>query len=172
VRSNGICAEPDPPDDESVRSLSGIRYIETGIEWGWLVMGGGALVFGILSFFYYQTVLISVCDIAAGIYLCSLSRRQVEMSSQSIVMRNGLSRRLIELGDVVSCRATWDEHGQRPRGITRQQWHQFSWNTGRCLEITTKQGHIYRFGMIRPTYMCSLIESMIGEDTPMARKDE
>lgn len=159
-----VAPEPDPPDDESVRTQSGICYLETGIEWGWLVMGGGALVFGILSVFYCQTALISVCNIAAGIYLCSLSRRQVEINSRGILMRSGLIRRRIEPAEVASCRATWDENGQRPRSMSRREWHQFSWNTGRCLEITTKQGHIYRFGMQRPKYVCGLIESIIGKD--------
>lgn len=153
--------EPDPPPSTEVCSDGGFRYVETGMEWEWMIFGAGALTAGIADAAHGWLTDGSVW-VLAGALLCSMSRRKVEASSHCVAMWNGLYKRQIALSDAALCRAVPDYNGQRPREISRRKWHQISWNTGRCLEITTKQGEIYRFGMLRPQYACSLIESVIG----------
>ncbi|MDO8586412.1 MAG: hypothetical protein Q7T82_05175 [Armatimonadota bacterium] len=161
-------AEPDPPPPTMVYTDDSFRYVETGLEWEWAILGAGVFALGIGATAYGGITLSGVLSAVAGVFFCSLSRRRLETSSHRVVMWNGLYRVQVALADAASCKATSDENGQRPSETSRKKWHQFSWNTGRCLEIATKQGHIYRFGMIRPQYARSLIESVIdvGKSDP------
>lgn len=162
TRPHAPNGEPEPaPPGNPITSGGAFEYVEGSVDWS-LTLGGPLMA-----------VIWAVCAqtsvggyIAAGVVaiLCVLfGRGQVRLTDRMLRSSRGSMRQSVALSDVQSVQVVTHEMMQwRPKGVPRRQWHMMGSPYPCALEITTKQGHIYRFGMQRPKYVCGLIESIVG----------
>jgi hypothetical protein len=154
---------PEPPPElDHTGSSKPLNYVEHETDWWTVGPAIGLVALSAVPSFYGVGQYLILFGLGGGAFLAWFGRRTLILTGETIRFSLGSIRRRIALSDVVSWQSTYHEAWSRcPSGIDRKKWHVFS-ASGPCLEITTKQGHIYRFGMIRPGYVCRVIESVIG----------
>jgi hypothetical protein len=165
--------EPAPPSPISLRDAESVRYEELWKDWrtnGFTL--AIAVLYGVPMAFikeWYPAAIVGAGTIVLFIWL---TKGRLILTGRQLTSSLGPIRKSVAISDVSSARVVpWDESLSRPKDFPRGQWHALAATGHRLLEITTKQGHIYRFGMQRPKYVCGLIESMIGASSDTTDAD-
>lgn len=156
---------PEPP-------LSGYAvhgcYRETAIDWWTLI---GALF---LLAFALTPIVASLCPrneatvcLLVGIpgtgLLVSLSVRVLRVTTQTLIYWLGPFRIRLPLSEMKSCMPGRRDEEKKPRGMKRTTWRK---RGERCVDITMKNGRVYRLGTLRPSHICELIQQALKDLPP------
>ena len=129
------------------------------LDWGVI----GLYFLALLGLRYGESPRMAAIAVLAVSPILAACRRVVTMTNEAIALSAGIIRKRILFAEIASCRVTrYEPFAKLPPGMTRWRRMEALIMSNRCLEITTKDGKVYLFGMVRPSYAAGLIESAIN----------
>ena len=162
---------PEPPLPAD--AANGQRYREATIDWPMLpsitILCGLLVVCVSASITSYAQgehltvgalVRIVVC-VAGACLVASLSRTAMTVTPMALTYRSGPVRIRLSVADMQTCAPGLPDDDPKPRGVKRTTWCK---RGERCIEVTMKNGRIYRFGALRPNHICQLIGKPVVAD--------
>lgn len=152
--------EPAPPADIK-SSEESFCYNESEIDWLIAVVAILLAILSLLHLMFLHRHDHAIFGIIASVILVSFTYRKVSISTDGISFSCSLIRKRFNIGDIIDCQyirpQVWHRPGsEHPRAICV--------TSGRCLQVTTRDGKKHVFGMLRPSLACSLIKPMIADN--------
>lgn len=150
---------PEPGLSGDTASAGEMPYVDMEIDW-WPVASAVPIVIATallaaLTHMYYLLVL----GLIGGGLMALFGYRRVAISRDGVLLSCWLIRKRFRIGDIIGCRAVRPEAWER---VGPKRARALFMTTGRCLELTTRDGKTHVFGMVRPSYACSLLEPLIS----------
>lgn len=157
---------PEPP---LVSSATSENYREMSIDWWTLIGALFMLVFAIAP------IALSLCSrseaiaclligIPGAALIVSLSIHTIVITPTTLGFFLGPFRIRLTLKEMESCVVGRRDDEKKPRGIKRTTWCK---RGERCIDVTMKNGRLYRLGALRPSHICELIQQA-AKDLPPA----
>lgn len=159
-RQNEI--EPPPPAN-ILKCDSGFCYKEVTIDWIMVIGSLSLIITACISARLEHIPYMCVTGILGGGFCAWLGVRRVTITPQIIVAYSGPFKKRLNLAEITECSETFRESGSKSPPDVRKSLHS---GIGPCLKVTTIDGSGHLFGMLRPHFACSLIESIIQGKTP------
>lgn len=149
-----LFVEPPPPTGIEAQGNS-FRYVEKTIDWGLIASTVAMMLFIVTSMlFKREHILLMISLLAFGVLLFHLKQRII-VTPESVYCSFGMSKRQVAISEIECARPV---HCQLLERLGQKRVRAFGNTTGRCLELTMKNGKVHVFGMLRPAYACKLLE--------------
>ncbi len=156
---------PEPPLPAD--ALDARSYREVRLDWttlaGGLILCAMSLTWAVVDVLCWlegepwamQSVLEALLACLGSAFVISLSVTTLNATSQMLSFRTGLIRIQLPSLDIECCTPGFCDGERKPRGVKRTTVCR---RGDRCIDITMKNGRVYRFEALRPTHICQLME--------------